>query len=165
VGAAWRLQEEASEAVSWDELTADVARARGPALGPREQVEWDLTHGVRDEPPKWFWRLVQFDAEHEDDRLYHGQELERIHRERQKRERQARARLAPPPTPGRLTLAEALERLERVRKTPKGWAACCPAHEDAIPSLVISESDSRPGEPVFHCFAGCQWADIVGALR
>ncbi len=146
-----------------DLVAAAAARARGPALNPREQLQWDLTHGVGD--AEGFWRLVRFDAEHEWDRLENERELERLQQERQKRERRAQARLLPPPAPGRLTLAEALERLKRVRKTPKGWTACCPAHEDTIPSLVVSESDSRPGEPVFHCFAGCQWTEIVEALR
>jgi hypothetical protein len=122
-------------------------------VSSRAQLEWDLTYGVGD--ADGFWRLVRFDAEHEWDRLEHGRELEQIRREREKRERKARAKLLPPPAPGRLTLAESLKRLERVRKTPKGWTACCPAREDATPSLMVSESDDRPGEPVFHCFAGC----------
>jgi hypothetical protein len=117
------------------------------------------------DPPEWFWRLVRFDAEHEGDRLDHERELELVREERKKRERKARARVLPPPAPGRLSLPETLERLERVRKTPKGWMACCPAHEDATPSLMVSESDARPGEPVFHCFAGCHWTEIVEALR
>jgi hypothetical protein len=118
------------------------------------------------DPPEWFWRLVRFDAEHEWDRLEHDRELDRIRKEREKRERKARAELLPPaPASGRLTLPEALDHLERVRKTPKGWMACCPAHEDAIPSLLVSESDARPGEPVFHCFAGCHWTAVREALR
>ena len=77
-----------------EDLVAAAACARGPALNLRKQQEWDVTHGVGD--AEGFWRLVRFDAEHEDDRLDHDQELERLQRERQKRERQARARLLPP---------------------------------------------------------------------
>ena len=76
-----------------EDLVTAAARARGPALNPREQLEWDLTHGVGH--TEGFWRLVRFDAEHEDDRVDHDQELERIQREREKRERQARARVLP----------------------------------------------------------------------
>jgi CHC2 zinc finger len=132
-------------------------------MSGRALLEWDVAHGVGDAPA--FWLLVRFDAEHEWDRLQHGWALERTQQERKQRRRAARARLLPPPPPGRLTTLEALERLERVRKTAKGWSACCPAHEDATPSLLVSESDARPGEPVFHCFAGCHWQAVRDALR
>ena len=72
----------------------------------------------------------------------------------------------PPPGRGRLTPAEALERLEGVRRAGEGrWTALCPAHEDSSPSLIVSESDVRPGEPVFHCFAGCDWRLVVETLK
>ena len=41
--------------------------------------------------------------------------------------------------------------------------ARCPAHADREPSLSIR--DGVDGEPVFHCFAGCDWRDIKDALR
>ncbi len=41
--------------------------------------------------------------------------------------------------------------------------ACCPAHDDREPSLSIR--DGVGGEPVFHCFAGCDWRDIKDMLR
>ena len=78
-----------------EDLVAAAALARGPALNPREQLEWDLTHGVGD--AEGLWRLVRFDAEHEWDRLENERELERLQRERQKRERQARGAAASSP--------------------------------------------------------------------
>ncbi len=41
--------------------------------------------------------------------------------------------------------------------------ARCPAHDDREPSLSIRDGDG--GEPVFNCFAGCDWRDIKDALR
>jgi hypothetical protein len=112
-----------------------------------------------------FWRLVRFDAEQEPDRLDYYAALEQAEHDRKQRERKQRARVLPPPSAGRLTLADALDRLGPVRRTRKGWSARCPAHEDRTPSLSVTESDLRPGEPVFHCFAGCHWTQIVESLR
>ncbi len=39
----------------------------------------------------------------------------------------------------------------------------CPAHDDREPSLSIR--DGVDGEPVFNCFAGCDWRDIKDVLR
>ena len=41
--------------------------------------------------------------------------------------------------------------------------AKCPAHDDREPSLSIR--DGVDAEPVFNCFAGCDWRDIKDALR
>ncbi len=41
--------------------------------------------------------------------------------------------------------------------------ARCPAHKDRTPSLKVS--DGPNGEPIFHCFAGCDWRDVKDALR
>ena len=41
--------------------------------------------------------------------------------------------------------------------------ARCPAHDDREPSLSTRDGDG--GEPVFNCFAGCDWRDIKDALR
>lgn len=55
-----------------------------------------------------------------------------------------------------------LGRLDRVRETgPDRWLACCPAHDDATPSLSIRETDD--GRVLVHCFAGCAAADVVSA--
>ena len=55
-----------------------------------------------------------------------------------------------------------LDRLERVKKTPNGWAARCPAHDDKGPSLSVRELDD--GRVLVHCFAGCDVHQIVGAV-
>ena len=39
---------------------------------------------------------------------------------------------------------------------------CCPAHPDRTPSCKVSDGHTRP---MFHCFAGCDWRDIVQALE
>jgi len=41
--------------------------------------------------------------------------------------------------------------------------ARCPAHDDREPSLSVREG--ADGEPVFTCFAGCDWRDIKDVLR
>ncbi len=41
--------------------------------------------------------------------------------------------------------------------------ARCPVHDDHEPSLSIR--NGVDGEPVFNCFAGCDWRDIKDALR
>ena len=41
--------------------------------------------------------------------------------------------------------------------------AKCPAHDDREPSLSIR--DGADGEPVFNCFARCDWRDIKDVLR
>lgn len=55
-----------------------------------------------------------------------------------------------------------LDRLECVKKTPNGWAARCPAHDDKGPSLSVRELDD--GRVLVHCFAGCDVHQIVGAV-
>ena len=56
-----------------------------------------------------------------------------------------------------------LSRLERVRKSRTGWTACCPAHADATPSLSVTLGDD--GRILLKCFAGCELAAIVAALK
>ena len=41
--------------------------------------------------------------------------------------------------------------------------ARCPVHDDRSPSLSVR--DGVDGEPVFNCFAGCDWRDIKDMLR
>jgi hypothetical protein len=59
-----------------------------------------------------------------------------------------------------LPLLEALPRARQVR--PGAWVACCPAHEDATPSL--SWTTNGDGNVGIKCFAGCSAEAIVGAL-
>ncbi|MBI1417972.1 MAG: hypothetical protein GC146_12180 [Limimaricola sp.] len=41
--------------------------------------------------------------------------------------------------------------------------ACCPAHDDHTPSLSIA--DGMNGQLLLYCHAGCDYAEIKGALR
>jgi hypothetical protein len=63
-----------------------------------------------------------------------------------------------------LTLEEALRRLGRVRERRNEWLAYCPAHDTHHYSLVVSESDYKPGTPVFYCYAGCTHQQVKDAL-
>ena len=38
----------------------------------------------------------------------------------------------------------------------------CPAHDDATPSLSVSENDGRT---LFHCYAGCSQDAVIAALQ
>jgi hypothetical protein len=44
-----------------------------------------------------------------------------------------------------------------------GWMCRCPAHDDRTPSLHISDRDG--GGLLAKCFAGCEQAEVVAALR
>lgn len=56
-----------------------------------------------------------------------------------------------------------LERLDKVRKSGKGYRACCPVHGDKNPSMSITEKDGRVLCYCFSCGAtGLQVADAVG---
>lgn len=62
-----------------------------------------------------------------------------------------------------MTAEAILSRLAKVKPTGRNrWQACCPAHEDGTPSMVISEADD--GRVLIHCFAGCDIAEIVSAV-
>jgi len=48
------------------------------------------------------------------------------------------------------------------RKGDNSWIACCPAHDDKNPSLVITEKNGRV---LLHCFSHqCDVSDIVHAV-
>lgn len=56
-----------------------------------------------------------------------------------------------------------LSRLEGVRSTGKGkCVARCPSHGDQHPSLSLKELDD--GTVLLHCFAGCDAAEVIGAV-
>ena len=42
------------------------------------------------------------------------------------------------------------------------WVARCPAHDDKNPSMTVRETDD--GMILMHCFAGCEVAEIAGAM-
>jgi hypothetical protein len=55
-----------------------------------------------------------------------------------------------------------LERVKKVRRAGDGWVACCPAHEDAAPSLSIAEG--RDSRALLRCHAGCSLPEILTAI-
>ena len=59
-------------------------------------------------------------------------------------------------------IAIALGGVERQDK-PGSWMACCPHHDDSRPSLSITDGDG--GRPLLHCFADCEYEDVVAALE
>jgi hypothetical protein len=64
----------------------------------------------------------------------------------------------------RFKLDEVLPHLRRLRGSRAGgWSASCPAHDDSTPSFSITIGDD--GSPVFYCFAGCSFEEIVAALE
>ena len=53
--------------------------------------------------------------------------------------------------------------LDGVKETGNGkYVACCPAHDDKSPSLVIKDCDD--GKVLIHCFAGCETADVLSTV-
>jgi hypothetical protein len=55
-----------------------------------------------------------------------------------------------------------LARLSTARRTPSGWEAHCPSHDDSRPSLSISEGED--GAALVYCHAGCPTDVVIGAL-
>ena len=55
-----------------------------------------------------------------------------------------------------------LSRLGSTRRSSRGWVAKCPAHEDRVASLSVSEG--RDGRALIKCHAGCTTQTIVAAL-
>lgn len=55
-----------------------------------------------------------------------------------------------------------LSRLDGVRRSARGWAVRCPAHDDRTASLSIAAADD--GRVLLHCFAGCEVADVLAAI-
>lgn len=60
-------------------------------------------------------------------------------------------------------LNKVLAKLDGVHGSDPQWTALCPAHEDAKPSLSITEGDG--GRVLLHCHAGCKTEDVVAALE
>src|SRR5580765_7418958 len=60
-------------------------------------------------------------------------------------------------------LQRVLDRLQGVRPSSNGqYMACCPAHDDGVPSLSVGTGDD--GQVLLHCFAGCPVERIVAAI-
>jgi hypothetical protein len=56
-----------------------------------------------------------------------------------------------------------LSRLHKSFRSGTGYAAYCPAHNDAKPSLSINEAED--GKVLMHCHAGCDLNDILSKLE
>lgn len=65
------------------------------------------------------------------------------------------------PTPSELQAV--LVVLEGVKRTPRGWVARCPAHDDHEPSLEVAVGTTQPW--VARCRAGCAQDVVVAAIR
>lgn len=59
-------------------------------------------------------------------------------------------------------LDEVVRVCEKARQSGYGYMACCPAHEDSSPSFHITPDGDQV---LVHCFAGCEFEDIVRALE
>ncbi|MCC7406683.1 MAG: hypothetical protein IT442_01335 [Phycisphaeraceae bacterium] len=55
-----------------------------------------------------------------------------------------------------------LDKLDAVRKTPNGFAARCPAHDDTHASLSVSRGTD--GRVLLHCHAGCSPMAVCQAM-
>ena len=61
-----------------------------------------------------------------------------------------------------MNIEDFLSRLEKVKKTPSGWLACCPAHNDHSPSMTVGIA--RSSGLLVHCFGGCSPYEIMGSV-
>jgi len=62
-----------------------------------------------------------------------------------------------------MSLDNILPHLTKVKKTHRGYSACCPVHNDKNPSMTLTETDD--GKVLIHCFAcGARGSDVVEAL-
>lgn len=62
-----------------------------------------------------------------------------------------------------MTIENILAKLDKVRKSHRGYKACCPVHNDKNPSMTVTETDD--GKVLIHCFScGARGTDVVEAL-
>ena len=60
-------------------------------------------------------------------------------------------------------LEEILNHLDKVKKTPSGYVACCPVHDDKNPSMSVTEKD---GVVLMYCFScGANGLDVANSLQ
>lgn len=60
-------------------------------------------------------------------------------------------------------LEDILNHLDKVKKTPSGYVACCPVHDDKNPSMSVTEKD---GVVLMHCFScGANGLDVANSLQ
>lgn len=60
-----------------------------------------------------------------------------------------------------MMLEDILPRFNGVKKTPNGYQAKCPAHEDKNASLSLAQA---PDKILLDCKAGCKFPDVLGAI-
>ena len=62
-----------------------------------------------------------------------------------------------------MSLNSLVSKLHKAKQTGRDrYIACCPAHDDNNPSLIISKTDD--GKILVHCFSGCSVYEIVSAV-
>lgn len=61
-----------------------------------------------------------------------------------------------------LAVPDILARLQKVRRRPGGWVACCPAHQERNPSFSLTVGEG--GRVLMFCHAGCTFEQITAAL-
>ena len=60
-------------------------------------------------------------------------------------------------------LEDILNHLDKVKKTPSGYVACCPVHDDKNPSMSVTEKD---GVVLMYCFScGANGLDVANSLQ
>lgn len=60
-------------------------------------------------------------------------------------------------------LEDILNHLDKVKKTPSGYIACCPVHNDRNPSMSVTEKD---GVVLMYCFScGANGLDVANSLQ
>src|SRR5689334_20830700 len=62
---------------------------------------------------------------------------------------------------GGMKVDELIPRLQGVRRTSRGYKACCPSHDDTSPSLAICDGERGV---LVKCWAGCRLQDICDSL-
>ena len=67
------------------------------------------------------------------------------------------------PSSGQASSAETIAKSLGGSRAGRGWSSCCPAHDDATPSLSIR--DAKDGKILVYCHAGCDQKDVSSALQ
>lgn len=60
-------------------------------------------------------------------------------------------------------VCEAIAETYGLKKTGQKWRGPCPVHGGTGEAFVLAERED--GRPLVHCFAGCDFRDIVKELR
>src|SRR5262249_46172949 len=61
-----------------------------------------------------------------------------------------------------MSTAHQLARALGAKRSGRQWVCCCPAHDDAEPSLIFWQGHSAIR---FKCYSGCEPKDVIAALR